>query len=114
MELIKRMDRFMLGEAKTKVSPLLNSIYKKQDNIDKAGAEGLVKALDKLGETDTAFTVSHGLPIGKSNAQIVIKRGDEDYTSSTSAVKKVLQGNGFTVISDGKSDGKTWTVKFKK
>jgi len=103
----------MLCEAKTKISPLLNSIYKKQDNISKDQAESLVKALDKVTDKETSFTVSHGLPIGSGTAQIVIKRSDEQYDTPINSVNTVLKGNGHTVISSNKSDGKTWTVKFK-
>ncbi len=113
MDILNRIDRLMLSESKTKVSPLLKSIYTKQDNIDKAQAEGLASALDKVTDKDTLYTVSHGLPIGSSTAQVIIKRSDEDYTTSIDKVKNVLSNKGFSVISSAKSDGKTWTIKFK-
>jgi len=111
MDLIKKMDMFMLNEAKTKITPYLNSIFSRQDKISKEQANTLSKELDKVKDNDISYliTISNN---GEKLPYIVIKgKGDQEVAADK--VKNVLSNNGWTATVSEKGDAGAWVVRFK-
>jgi hypothetical protein len=111
MNLIKKIDMFLLGEAKTKITPYLNSVFNKQDMISKSQAEQLVKDLDKVAK-DISYRINISAPLGKGKPQIIIKatsKGD----ASIDKAKNVLSNNDFKIISSKQGDYGFWIIIFE-
>jgi formyltetrahydrofolate synthetase len=112
MQLLEKIDLFLLSEGKANISPYLKSIYTKQDFLSKEGAEAIQKGLSKI-NTDAKFVITVGVPLGKGKPYVVIKDFDEDPESEAKKVSAVLTKNGFTVVKSEKGDGGSWVVRFK-
>ena len=105
---IMNINKYLLTEVKTKITPLLGSIFKRIDDITKDEAEMFVSKLNSDG--NTSYQVSYGLPMGKGRPQIIIKQKDSEFDSAIKTVTKVITSSGWKVVSSKAGDGNTWVI----
>jgi hypothetical protein len=111
MELLEKIDLFLLSEGKVNISPYLKSVYTKQDMLSKEDAEAIQKGLTKIG-SDAKFDITIAAPLGKGKPYIRITDFDDDAEAEAKKVSAVLTKNGFKVVKSEKGDGGAWTVVF--
>jgi hypothetical protein len=113
MQLLEKMDLFLLSEGKAKISPYLKSIFNKQDMLSKEEAEAIQKDLNKIG-SDAKFDISIAAPLGKGKPYVRITDFDDDPEEEAKKVSAVLTKNGFKVVKTEKGDGKnSYMVRFE-
>ena len=102
MNLLERIDMYLLSEAKTTVSPYLKSVMKKQDAYTSDEIDKLIKGI----KSDKSVSLAISTPYTKGKKYLIVKSTDnsdiEDVSNSVSAlgykVKSKKNDGGITYI----------------